>query len=353
MAWLTEQYCRCRHSPGAHLQVGVLLISLARPASYGVRYSHRHCAVRSRNALMAPCWSKAKQPPPFGRPAGAASSRLTRAFGSHSRWGCRGVVQPLALVTQSMTQTRQRLPNRKRDEPQLLCPTAGDAPHPTGWDAAASGAPTWGNRAALGGMITSGSLALEGDHPRSKVRIPRVPQLVQTDGGLASSLWVHKSDGPRTDLRGAATAGRNHKPLWGTITPRTTLPRGRGFVQPRVETDIDPKKSSADSEGEQGRGLFPAGTINGRLHRMNAQSKSYSFQCRIQVFPEDVDAAAAYALYAGEDGKGNLMSIAPESDAEKVQSAVSKIVLDAFAAHSKEAGLRPRLGLQITLLPER
>ncbi|WP_346921287.1 hypothetical protein [Glutamicibacter creatinolyticus] len=80
------------------------------------------------------------------------------------------------------------------------------------------------------------------------------------------------------------------------------------------------------------------------------KTDSMRFEFKIEVWPEDIDQAASYALQMGEDGEGNLVSVSQSSDVDKVQAALQKIVLDAIREQADAAGLRRSIGLQARAL---
>ena len=79
--------------------------------------------------------------------------------------------------------------------------------------------------------------------------------------------------------------------------------------------------------------------------------KSMRFEFKIEVFPTDIDQAATFALVLGEDGNGEPVAILPSDPAEKVQAAVSKIIIDAIRSVGPDAGLSSSFGMQSRVLP--
>lgn len=75
-------------------------------------------------------------------------------------------------------------------------------------------------------------------------------------------------------------------------------------------------------------------------------TESMRLEFKIEVWPEDADQAAAYALLMGEDEEGNLVAASQVTDVEKVQAALQKIALDAIRDQADAAGLRRSIGLQ-------
>lgn len=78
---------------------------------------------------------------------------------------------------------------------------------------------------------------------------------------------------------------------------------------------------------------------------------SMRFEFKIQVFPEDVDQAATFAIVLGEDEYGDPVAMLPADPSEKVQAAVSKIILDALRDKGPGAGLGSSYGMQSRVLP--
>lgn len=79
-------------------------------------------------------------------------------------------------------------------------------------------------------------------------------------------------------------------------------------------------------------------------------NKSMRFEFKIEVWPEDIEQAASFALRMGEDGEGNLVSVSQPTDVEKVQAALQKIIMDAIQDQASAAGLRPSIGMQSRVL---
>lgn len=70
-------------------------------------------------------------------------------------------------------------------------------------------------------------------------------------------------------------------------------------------------------------------------------TESMRFEFKIEVWPEDIDQAALYALQMGEDGEENLVSVSQVTDEDKILAALQKIIREAINEKGAAAGLSP------------